>query len=91
MELAPRKPVRGGTTARGRQVVLEHTKGDCTGNWRLLGRAQERTIQCDGCEAQYPASADHRLAAIDENYAGIYLRRLAVEGADLLPDPHRKP
>jgi hypothetical protein len=27
------------------------------------------------------ATPERRLAAIDENYAGIYLRRLAAEGA----------
>lgn len=71
-------------------MVLEHLTGDCTGNWRLLGRTQERSIECDVCHTQYPATADHRLAAIDENYAGIYLRRLGAEGAELLPGHHRK-
>jgi hypothetical protein len=31
----------------------------------------------------YPATPVYRLAAIDENYAGIYLRRLSDEGASL--------
>jgi hypothetical protein len=81
----------GPDDSAGANVVLEHTKGDCTGDWRLLGRSQERIIQCDACSAHYPAAPEYRLAAIDENYAGIYLRRLAVEGADLLPGHHRDP
>jgi hypothetical protein len=39
---------------------------------------------CDRCCAEHDATPDHRLAAIDENYAGIYLRRLAAEGAAYL-------
>lgn len=62
-------------------VSLDHDCEDCTGNWRLLGAASERRIECDRCGAAFPASAENRLAAIDENYAGIYLRRLASEGA----------
>lgn len=65
-------------------MSLEHAHEDCVGNWRLLGSTIERTVQCDRCGALYPASADNRLAAIDENYAGIYLRRLASEGAAYL-------
>jgi hypothetical protein len=65
-------------------VVLEHTHGSCIGNWRLVGNGEERAIRCDRCDARYTASPDHRLAAIDENYAGIYLRRLASEGAALI-------
>jgi hypothetical protein len=63
---------------------LEHGYGQCTGNWRLVGTGEARSIRCDICGASVAASADHRLAAIDENYAGIYLRRLASEGAALL-------
>jgi len=62
-------------------AVLEHTYGECTGNWRLVGTGDTRSIRCDRCDAQYPASPENRLAAIDENYAGIYLRRLTAEGA----------
>ena len=62
---------------------LQHTTGECTGNWRLLGSGRQRVIRCDRCVAEHPASAENRLAAIDENYAGIYLRRLAGEGAAL--------
>jgi hypothetical protein len=60
---------------------LEHEHDDCTGNWRLLGGSGERKIECERCSRAYPATAENRLAAIDENYAGIYLRRLAAEGA----------
>ena len=65
-------------------MVLEHGTGECTGNWRLLGGSADRTIQCDRCSRSYPATPDNRLAAIDENYAGIYLRRLASEGVAYL-------
>lgn len=65
-------------------MVLEHGAGECTGNWRLLGSSTDRTIQCDRCGLTYPATPENRLAAIDENYAGIYLRRLASEGVAYL-------
>lgn len=60
--------------------LLDHKNGDCTGNWRLVGTGESRQIRCDRCGAQFPASPENRLAAIDENYAGIYLRRLTAEG-----------
>jgi len=60
---------------------LEHTHGECTGNWRLVSTAGERLIRCDRCDARYAATPENRLAAIDENYAGIYLRRLTAEGS----------
>lgn len=60
---------------------LAHTHGECTGNWRLAGSGADRRIRCERCAADHDATPDHRLAAIDENYAGIYLRRLAAEGA----------
>jgi hypothetical protein len=63
---------------------LEHRFDHCTGNWRLIGTGDERAIRCDGCEAELLATSEHRLAAIDENYAGIYLRRLAAEGVAFL-------
>ncbi len=66
-------------------MELRHTSGECTGNWRLLGTGRQRVIRCDLCDAEHAASAENRLAAIDENYAGIYLRRLAAEGAALDP------
>lgn len=62
-------------------AVLEHVYGECTGNWRLIGTGETRLIRCDRCDAQFAASPENRLAAIDENYAGIYLRRLTSEGA----------
>jgi hypothetical protein len=68
---------------------LSHNYDECTGNWRLVGTSQQRRIRCDRCTAEHDATPDHRLAAIDENYAGIYLRRLAAEGAAHLgPDRH---
>jgi hypothetical protein len=69
---------------RGRELQmpeLTHEFDDCTGNWRLVGTSERRRIRCDRCDAERDATAEHRLAAIDENYAGIYLRRLATEGA----------
>jgi hypothetical protein len=62
-------------------LELAHTHHDCTGSWRLVGTTDSRRICCDCCAAEHDATPDHRLAAIDENYAGIYLRRLAAEGA----------
>ena len=62
-------------------VALEHAIGECTGNWRLVGSGDERNIRCDRCSAHFSATPEYRLAAIDENYAGIYLRRLTAEGA----------
>lgn len=60
--------------------VLAHKTADCTGNWRLVGTGETRQIRCDRCAAQFAATPANRLAAIDENYAGIYLRRLTAEG-----------
>ena len=62
---------------------LEHAVEACTGNWRLASVLETRMIRCEACAMAYPATAAHRLAAIDENYAGIYLRRLSDEGASL--------
>lgn len=62
-------------------LELTHTHDECTGNWRLVGNSDDRRIRCDRCGEEHEATPDHRLAAIDENYAGIYLRRLAAEGA----------
>lgn len=62
---------------------LEHAAESCTGNWRLATILEERVVRCDACGTSYPATPGNRLAAIDENYAGIYLRRLADEGASL--------
>ncbi len=68
---------------------IEHTLDDCVGNWRLLGVSEDRAIQCDGCAARYLATPENRLAAIDENYAGIYLRRLSSEGASHMGQPRQ--
>jgi hypothetical protein len=65
-------------------LELAHAHQDCTGNWRLVGSTERRLIRCDTCAAEHEATPEHRLAAIDENYAGIYLRRLAAEGAAYL-------
>ena len=65
---------------------LDHKTDECTGNWRLTGASESRTIVCEGCAAEYTATPENRLAAIDENYAGIYLRRLTAEGI-----PHLAP
>ncbi|HSJ25043.1 MAG TPA: hypothetical protein VK929_10265 [Longimicrobiales bacterium] len=62
-------------------LELAHTHDECIGNWRLVGGSDERRIRCDRCDSEHEATPEHRLAAIDENYAGIYLRRLAAEGA----------
>lgn len=70
-------------------VVLDHIFGDCTGNWRLVGTGEERCIRCDRCNARYTATPEYRLAAIDENYAGIYLRRLTAEGAAQIESERR--
>lgn len=56
---------------------IQHRSDECIGNWRLVG---SRMI-CDTCKAEYEAVLEDRLAAIDENYAGILMRRLAAEGA----------
>jgi hypothetical protein len=61
--------------------VLDHESGGCTGNWRLMGSGEGRRITCERCARSYPPTPENRLAAIDENYAGIYLRRLTAEGA----------
>ena len=64
--------------------VLAHKEAECTGNWRLIGTGENRQIRCDRCGSQSSATPENRLAAIDENYAGIYLRRLTAEGMTYL-------
>ena len=71
-------------------VVLEHRFNECTGNWRLVGSGEERAIRCDRCDNAYAATPENRLAAIDENYAGIYLRRLTAEGLAQLEADRRE-
>jgi len=60
--------------------AIGHIQLECTGNWRLIGVGDARQIRCDRCASVFPATPENRLAAIDENYAGIYLRRLTAEG-----------
>ena len=67
-------------------MELEHRDGRCTGNWRLVGTGGARKISCERCRASFRASPENRLAAIDENYAGIYLRRLTAEGVTQMED-----
>jgi hypothetical protein len=62
-------------------IELQHDTNDCVGNWRLIGQREGRCIRCDHCGGEHRATPENRLAAIDENYAGIYLRRLTAEGA----------
>jgi hypothetical protein len=62
-------------------LELGHRDDGCTGSWRLVGARVDRRIRCDGCGREHEATPEHRLAAIGENHAGIYLRRLAAEGA----------
>lgn len=80
MRLCPAASGRPCTEVTG-MLELSHTHETCVGNWRLVGASDRRRIRCDGCGAEHDATPEHRLAAIDENYAGIYLRRLAAEGA----------
>lgn len=65
-----------------RAELIDHER-ECPGMWRLTGGLTpiaDRRIQCDTCRATYAATPDNRLAAIDENIAGIYLRQLTREG-----------
>jgi len=80
MESAPFPPAPGWS----RTVLLEHMNGDGTGNWRLLGAGPDRWIECERCGHADLPTAGNRAAAIAEHYAGIYLRRLASEGAAML-------
>lgn len=66
--------------------MLEHKAGSCTGNWRLTGSGESRMITCERCRAEFRPTPENRLAAIDENYAGIYLRRLTAEGVSQRED-----
>ena len=67
-------------------MALEHGNERCTGNWRLVGSGSSRRISCERCNAAFTATPENRLAAIDENYAGIYLRRLTAEGLAQMED-----
>ena len=59
--------------------MLEHAKTECVGEWRLVMEG-ERRLMCEGCGAEFAATPARRKAAIDENLAGTFLRRLADEG-----------
>lgn len=63
-------------------ATLEHLAPECIGNWRLVGEERKgtRRMICDRCDAAHDSTPENRLAAINENYAGIYLRRLTAEG-----------
>lgn len=62
------------------QATIEHVHPHCTGAWKLRGNGDNQYIECDVCKKRFDATADNRLAAIDENHAGFYLRQLAAEG-----------
>lgn len=62
-------------------VTLDHLTPECVGHWKTTGSGKDKSLYCDRCEISHPATPDNRTAAIDENYAGIYLRRLTSEGA----------
>ena len=63
---------------------IQHADPDCTGQWRYTGAGDRAQVRCDGCDARYSATPEIRRAAIDENYAGVYRRRIAAEGAKKL-------
>lgn len=68
--------------------ALAHAVDDCTGAWRLAGTGRARWIRCTHCYAEHEASAEYRRAAIEENRAGLVLRRLAAEG--IVRDGYRR-
>jgi hypothetical protein len=58
---------------------------DCTGRWKLKDKfTPSARIECDGCGAYYPPLQEVRIAALDENYAGMWLLSLTLEGAKLI-------
>lgn len=59
---------------------LEHVKKNCVGNWRLtLTDRMAHSLDCDGCGKHYDGTEENKALALDENYAGIYLRCLVQE------------
>lgn len=70
--------------------VIRHGNDDCIGNWRIAGQGSSRQLECDHCKVRLPYSPENRLAAIDENYAGIYLRRLTGEGRTRIADEDKE-
>lgn len=67
--------------------MLEHRREECTGEWRLVLRGDVRQIACAQCGAEYIATPARRRAAVDENLAGTFLRRLADEGDSSEAEP----
>ena len=62
-------------------MSIEHKHGECTGDWLLITARGRRELVCETCGATYEATQRLRQAAVDENLAGVFLRRLANEGA----------
>lgn len=62
--------------------MLDHKRLECTGEWRLVMNEGNRHLECDACCALYVATPGRRKAAIDENLAGTFLKRLANEGSN---------
>jgi hypothetical protein len=65
-------------------AALDHETGECTGAWHMHGAGHDRVICCTRCPVEHRATAENRLAAIGENYAGIYLRRQESAGREFL-------
>lgn len=65
------------------ETALRHFIPSCTGNWQVVDGGSK--LRCDACGKLYDGAitANH-IAAIEENYAGILLRRLTQEGQGLL-------
>lgn len=66
--------------------MLEHRKTECIGEWRLVMGEEGHHLECEVCGAQYTATPARRKAAVDENLAGTFLRRLANEGSEATAD-----
>jgi len=67
--------------------ILAHHHDRCTGVWRGMYEDGNDLIYCTECRIRYAnCSLELRYAAIDENWAGIYLKRLTDEGAALLKE-----
>lgn len=64
--------------------LIPHAHDDCTGEWRLRGSGESRAIYCPACKKAYPYTRERARTATNENYAGIYLRRLTNQGAAIL-------
>lgn len=70
------------------KLVPAHISEECTGTWRLAGSGRARWIRCSACTAEHAATQEARRSAIEENRAGLVLRRLTAEGnARLDSDP----